>query len=59
VVGQAITVYVTVDSDLQEENIIQINNVEKMASLDELLQECKSKFKIVTKHDRNIGFKTK
>ena len=33
----SITVYVTVDSDLQESNIIQINNVEKMASIDELL----------------------
>ena len=34
-------VYVSLDSDLQEENIIQIRHVEQMRSLDEFLQECK------------------
>ena len=34
---QPISIFVTVDSDLKEENIIQINNVDKMNSLNELL----------------------
>lgn len=38
---EEMVVYVSLDSDLQEENIIQIRHVEQMRSLDEFLQECK------------------